>query len=246
MTVKAGEKLAQVGAGESPLKGSGGLLVVVLEGEQTLLEFGQGGEIIGSEDLALNDGEVDLDLIEPTGMDRGVDEERSRGHAARSRLAAFSPRWEEPLSVIQKTRRAGNGMGFCHRRKPGSTQGRSNGWMPVVFSQRPKSLARWTSKAAMYAQAPARWYFVLDAGATARCGRERRMDADAGLDAGFLVRRQDKVTAAQRRTFPAALVKVKHATGLHGEIGIAREDPAAVSPRAQPLAAEPAPAGWSR
>ena len=74
MTVKAGEKLAQVGAGESPLKGSGGLLVVVLEGEQTLLEFGQGGEIIGSEDLALNDGEVDLDLIEPTGMDRGVDE----------------------------------------------------------------------------------------------------------------------------------------------------------------------------
>ena len=74
MTVKAGEKLAQVSAGESPLKGSGGLLVVVLEGEQTLLEFEQGGEIIGSEDLALNDGEVDLDLIEPTGMDRGVDE----------------------------------------------------------------------------------------------------------------------------------------------------------------------------
>jgi hypothetical protein len=43
---KAGEKFVQIGAGEGPLKGSGGLLVVVLEGEQMLLEFSEGGEVM--------------------------------------------------------------------------------------------------------------------------------------------------------------------------------------------------------
>ena len=80
--------MAQVGAGESPLKGTGGLLVVILEGEQPLLEFGQGGEVIGSEDLALHDGEVDLDLIEPTSMDRGVDE-HDRGPRGAQPIGGF-------------------------------------------------------------------------------------------------------------------------------------------------------------
>ena len=83
MIVKTVEKFVQVGAGEGPLKGSGGLLVVVLEGEQTLLEFGEEGEVIGSEDLALNDGEIDFDLIEPAGLDRGVDE-HDRGATRRA------------------------------------------------------------------------------------------------------------------------------------------------------------------
>jgi len=74
------------------------------------------------------------------------------------------------------------------------------------------------------------------------CG-QRGMDADASLDAGFLVSRQDKVAAAQGRTFPAPLVKVEHAASLDGEVGIAREDPASVSPWAQRFAAEPAPQG---
>src|SRR5712691_1879198 len=88
MKFKAGEEFVQVGAGEGPLKGSGGLLVVVLEGEQTLLEFGEGGEVIGSKDLALNDGEIDLDLIEPAGMDRGVDE-HDRGPRGAQTVGGF-------------------------------------------------------------------------------------------------------------------------------------------------------------
>ena len=47
-----------------------------LESEQTLLEFGQRREIIRRQDLSLHDREIDLDLVEPTGMDRSVDEDR--------------------------------------------------------------------------------------------------------------------------------------------------------------------------
>src|SRR5260370_18091890 len=88
MKFKAGEEFVQVGAGEGPLKGTCGLLVVVLEGEQTLLEVGEGGEVIGSEDLALDDGEIDLDLIEPAGMHRGVDQD-NRGPRGAQAVGGF-------------------------------------------------------------------------------------------------------------------------------------------------------------
>lgn len=48
---------------------------MALEGEETLLKLGQGREIIGREDLSLNNGEIDLDLMEPTGVGRSVDED---------------------------------------------------------------------------------------------------------------------------------------------------------------------------
>ena len=44
--VEASEEFVQVGAGKGPLKRTGGLLVVVLEGQQADLKFGEGGEVI--------------------------------------------------------------------------------------------------------------------------------------------------------------------------------------------------------
>jgi hypothetical protein len=64
----------EIAASEGPLKWRCSPLVVRLEGKQALLEFGQGRKVVGGEDLSLNDGEVDLDLVEPTGVDGGVDE----------------------------------------------------------------------------------------------------------------------------------------------------------------------------
>jgi hypothetical protein len=125
----------QVDAGEGTLKGAGGLLVVILEGEQTLLEFSARGEVIGSEDLTLNDGEIDLDLIEPAGMDRGVNE-HDRGPRGAQAVGSFVAAVGGTVVGNPKDPPRG-AIGFY--RMTCST-GRSNGWMPVVFSQRPKSL----------------------------------------------------------------------------------------------------------
>jgi hypothetical protein len=70
------------------------------------------------------------------------------------RVTAALPRCELPLSRTQKTRRA---------ERYGSLvmtwlTSRPNGSMPVRGSQRPKSLARWTSQAARYWMAPPRSY----------------------------------------------------------------------------------------
>ena len=53
---------------EAPLERLGRGLIVILEGEQPVLECGEGVEIVRREDLLLDDGEVDLNLIEPAGM----------------------------------------------------------------------------------------------------------------------------------------------------------------------------------
>ena len=58
-----------------------------LESDEALLEFGQAREIIRGEDLALNNRKVDLDLVEPTGVDRSVYEDRVRPLGAEASAA---------------------------------------------------------------------------------------------------------------------------------------------------------------
>ena len=57
----------EVGTGELPLEWGGDLFVATAEGEQLLLERVEVGEVVGGEDLGLNDREVDLGLVVPVG-----------------------------------------------------------------------------------------------------------------------------------------------------------------------------------
>ena len=68
------EKDVEVTAREGPLERLGGMLIAALECNQAAFECREIGGVAWREELALNDGEVDLDLVEPAGMYRGVDE----------------------------------------------------------------------------------------------------------------------------------------------------------------------------
>ena len=59
----------QVTACEGPLEWLGGILIAALECDQAAFEGREIGEVARREELALNDREVDLDLVEPAGMD---------------------------------------------------------------------------------------------------------------------------------------------------------------------------------
>jgi hypothetical protein len=63
----------EVRAGAAPAERRRGLLVAVLEAKQPPLDLGQIGEVVGGQDLALHDPEVDLDLVQPGSMHRQVD-----------------------------------------------------------------------------------------------------------------------------------------------------------------------------
>ena len=72
--VELGQERVQVAAGESPLERRSRLLVMALESQEALFEFDQRGEVIWCEDFSLNDGEIDLNLIEPTGVNRRMNQ----------------------------------------------------------------------------------------------------------------------------------------------------------------------------
>ena len=57
---------------EPPIEGRSHALVVLLEAQQSILDLREAGEVVGGECLALDDGEVDLDLVEPTGVNRAM------------------------------------------------------------------------------------------------------------------------------------------------------------------------------
>ena len=109
----AGDELAEVAAGEGPLERRGDLVVVALEGVQALDDALQAGEVVRRQDLALDDREVDLDLVEPGGVDRQVDEHEVRplapGGARRERLAAVRG---AVVDDPEHAPRAGVGLGW--------------------------------------------------------------------------------------------------------------------------------------
>jgi hypothetical protein len=69
---------------EFPFEGDSDTLVVLLETQESILDFLQGTEVVWRKHLAFNDGEVDLDLIEPARVNRSVhrDEIREGGSCA--------------------------------------------------------------------------------------------------------------------------------------------------------------------
>jgi hypothetical protein len=99
----AGEAV-EVGAGELPLERGGDLLVAAAELEQGALKGVEVGEVVGGDDLALHDGEVDFGLVEPAGVDWGVDEGQVRPGALEAVEIERLPRCAEPLSTITNTR----------------------------------------------------------------------------------------------------------------------------------------------
>lgn len=85
-------QLGEVIARKSPIEGRRHALVVLLEAQQSILDLIEAGEIIGSEGFALDDGEIDLDLVKPTGVNRTVNGNQvgiGLGEASHTGLAAM-------------------------------------------------------------------------------------------------------------------------------------------------------------
>ncbi len=64
MLPDAGQELAGVGTGELPVVGPGHGIVVLLEDQDLDGKLVQVIEVVGTERRALDDGEVDLDLVQ--------------------------------------------------------------------------------------------------------------------------------------------------------------------------------------
>lgn len=67
------------------------------------------------------------------------------------------------------------------------------------------------------------------------------VEAEAGLNARFLVSRDDKVIRPERAPLVATGIEIENAAGLHGKLRVAREDPGAMLPWPDGILVEPTP-----
>jgi len=65
--------------------------------------------------------------------------------------------------------------------------------------------------------------------------------AATGLNTAFFVRGDNEFTRMERASLPDPIIQIEDAPGLGREIGIAWEDPTAMSPRTKRIGAEPTP-----
>jgi hypothetical protein len=86
-----GEEGREIGFGELPFERFGRRFPVVLEVDQAFRQFVQAGEVVRGEDFSLHDGEVNLDLIEPTRMDRSMNKRQAREQVLESRDGSLAP-----------------------------------------------------------------------------------------------------------------------------------------------------------
>ena len=95
---------------ELPFEGPRGCFPVVLKIKQSFGQAFKVCEIIGVQNLALDYGEIDLDLIEPTGVDGRVNQQESRITSLQA-LDGFGPE-------MRRKRRPGAGRKIGCGEKP--------------------------------------------------------------------------------------------------------------------------------
>jgi len=231
-----GEQGGQVASGEFPFEGFGRRFPIILKIEQALGECLQAGEVVGRENLPLNDGKVDFDLVEPTGVDGPMDKRKA------------------PELVLQ----AGDGSGPSMRRTVVDdpedaarlvVRRASHNLFdePVKRSDACRRFATAEDAGVMHIHGgdvsprTATGILMFDEHRAVRLRGQRGMDAAAGLNAGLFVGGDHELIGFQRLVTPATGIQIEDTAGLGGKLRVARKDPTAVIPGPNGILVKPAP-----
>src|SRR6516162_686189 len=226
----------QIFAGEGPPEGGGTTLVVGLESQQPLFELGQRTEVVGGENFSLNDRQVDLDLVEPTGMDRGVDQ-NGVGPLGAEPVGGLLPAMSRTI-VHDPEDPAGGPIGRLVHDLADQSIHRPD----TIFAfAAPEDFGAMDVPRCQVGPRTLPKILVLDSHRASGSRRQGRLFAAPGLHTGLFIRREHEVIDAQRAALPHPLVQVQDPAGLGRKLRIARENPAAMLPGTQRIAAQPAP-----
>jgi len=207
-----------------------------LKAEEALFEIGQRRKVVWGEDLSLNDREVDLHLIEPTGMGRGMDKDCIGPLGAK---AVGGPLTPMNGAVVHDPEDASCRLvgilahdfadEAIHRRDA------------ILGLATPEDLGAVDIPGSQVDPGAPTKVLVFNSGGAVRRGRQSRLFPPPGLNARLFVGRDNKLVSAQWSAFPDAMVQIEDRAGLGGKIGITGKDPASMLPRAKGIATEPAP-----
>jgi hypothetical protein len=172
-----------------------------------------GIEIVRREDLSLDDGEVDLDLV--AGVDRRVHHDQIGPLAGEALLAALAA---VGAAVVDHPEHSGGGaVGFPRHHLANQPAEGSDAGLALTAARRRGPDGR--------PRRPESTHWA------AGSWRGAAVSALAGLNAGLLVGTDDELVPLQWPPLPDAFVEVEDSARLVGEEWIPGEDPAAMGPR---------------
>jgi len=169
--------------------------------QAALLDLGQVGEIVGDEHLALHDREVDLDLVEPGGVHRQVDQPQIGVGALQPFDGCLAAMGAAVVDDPKHPLSSGVGLG-----------GHDLGDQPIERLDPSRRLAAAEQAGVVHVpggqvgQRPAALVLVLHPHRSPSAHWQGGMAAAARLDAGLLVGADDVLAVAQRHTGENALV----------------------------------------
>ena len=203
---------------------------------ETLWDFIEGGEIVWRKDLALNDREIDLDLVEPTSVNWCVNDP-GVGPLLSKPLDAALPSVNGAIVDDPENASCTSVRLLVHDLAHQAVKGRNAGlWYAGAEDFGAVNIPGRDVGPGAFAVV-----LVFDAHGSSWRGGRARVFPSAGLDAGLLVGTDDEVVLRKWLAVPTAFVEIEDSARLFGESRVPREDPAAMRPRSNGILAQPTP-----
>jgi len=233
---ESSQQPVEVGSGELPLERRCHRFVNGLEGKNALPEIVKRDRVGRCQHFALQDRKVNLDLIDPTGVDGQVHGDKvamRRLHTPdRSQAAVGTAVVDHPENT------AGGTIGLLgHDFFDQAVEGRDAGGRLEMAEE----LGPVHVPSSDVGESTAAVVFMLHKHRMVGVGGDRAMAADTGLDRSFLVGRDHELVSLQLPAFELAGIEVEGPAGLGCEVGVTGEDPAAVGPGLDRVFGQPAP-----
>ena len=237
--VELAEEFLEILAFELPIERLRRGFPVVLKIEQSLGEDVQVREVIWSENLSLHDREINLDLIEPTGVSGSMNEL----HDGTSRIS-LTQSLDSSLPAMYGT------VVYNPEDATGIVVGWSRHHLFDQTVKRRDAIDRLAPakhsgvvdiQCAEINPSPTAFVSILDAASTAGLTRLSWMEAAPRLDARLLVSADDEFIRFQGLVFPLAAIQIQKPACLFTKVWILGKDPTPVIPRPDRILVKPPP-----
>lgn len=207
-----------------------------LERENLSLKFCEMGKVVWSKNFALNNREVYLDLVEPTGMDGRMNQNGVRIPLAKPLDGAFSTMRG---AVIRNPKHpACRGIRFPSHHMIDQVMKRVD---PVARPAKAKDLGPMHIPSGKIRQGASPFVLMFDSARMAWAGGCGGHKSFAGLNTGFFISADDVVVLAQRLAFPSSLVQIQDPSRLSFKVRVTRPDPTSITPGPNGIGGKPAP-----
>lgn len=209
---------------------------MALELPERMGDFVQRFEVVWRQHFSLDDGEIEFHLIKPTAVNGSMDQLQA-GVALLEPLHTGCPPMGGTI-VNNPEHAAGLGIGRVGHNPVDQAIKGHNAALRLAVSEKPGPV---DVQGRQVSERSAPLVLMFDLHRLAGLGWLGRMDASAGLDAGFFVGGNDELVLLQGLALPDSLVEIQQASGFEGELRVTGKNPTAMKPRSDGVFMEPAP-----